>query len=415
MTNKIIFHIDMDSFFVSCERLMNPKLKNKPLAIAKPHKRSIASSISYELKKLGFKPGDSFAIIKKQVPEIVFVKPHYELYTHFAHKVFNYLAKNYTENIEIYSIDECYIDMTSFMETYHSSPIVLAHEIQEKILKNIGLPCSIGISYTKFLAKMSTNMAKPYGILETKKDQIKDRFFDLKIDDVFGIGKSTAFKLHNIGIYKYKDLLQYKNFYALNQIFGKNYNDMISQMNGEIENDIVVEQELSKGISNTVTFMENDYSDKSIIYEYLYKIVENISSRAQLHNVESSNIAILIRKSNKNWISKQKKLAIPTNDFDLILKISKKLFDELWDEQMIRGIGVRVTDLNSIFLKKCEFDLFNDFNDNKIKRLIFTLNQEFGSNVLKTMKQLEMEQKAKTKNMKFLREDNWIEGTKIKI
>ena len=150
----------MDSFFVSCEKKNNPNLQNKLIAIAKEYKRSIASSMSPELKKMGFKAGDSIQIIKSKVKNLVVVEPHYELYTSVAHDIFNLLKNTFSNVIEIYSIDECFLEIFAQDDNF---ALKRAKEIQDTILEKIKIPCSIGISYSKFLAKMSTNKAKPHG------------------------------------------------------------------------------------------------------------------------------------------------------------------------------------------------------------------------------------------------------------
>nr|WP_307923419.1 hypothetical protein [Mycoplasmopsis bovis] len=154
MNNKnIIFHIDFDSYFVSAHRSKDHKLKNKPVAVSNGLSRSICSSISYELKNVGIKVGWPRFMIEKKMPDTIFVEPNFDLYYTTSNNIFDYIASNYTANIEVGSIDECWVDVTSISEG--KNPVALARKIQEDIKEIFDIPVSIGISYSKWAAKMA--------------------------------------------------------------------------------------------------------------------------------------------------------------------------------------------------------------------------------------------------------------------
>ncbi|TPR54357.1 Y-family DNA polymerase [Metamycoplasma neophronis] len=404
MSTKVIFHIDMDAFFVSCERKVNHELKNKPVVVAQNHKRAIISAMSYEVKKLGFRVGDPFFKIKEKLKDTVIVSPHYELYSLVSKSVFEYLQKKYTNKIEIYSIDECYLDVTDLLKKY-DSPIHLAKLIQDDILKNLDLPCSIGISYTKFLAKMSTNKAKPFGVLETKKEDIEKHFYDLPVDKIFGVGRATAPALHNANIHTYRDFVNCNNELFLRKLFNKNYFIFIQQLKGENENHDHVFKEEVKGIGNSLTFLKDLNSMNQLLNEF-YKLSENVAKRAKDINQEGNVITISIRDTNRIWFSKQKKIDFYTNDVEKIYSCVINLFEEVWDENWVRGLGVRLSNLRSEFYANRQLDLF-ELNNNKTKteKLINEINFQLGKNVLKTGKQLVKEKGKDTHNIRFLRRD----------
>ncbi|ACF07109.1 DNA polymerase IV [Metamycoplasma arthritidis] len=411
--NRTIFHIDMDAFFINCERAIDPRLDNQPVAIGKVHKRSIATSVSYELKKLGLRPGDPSLKVKHLCPNVIFVEPHYQLYSSYSKRIFDYLETHYTHTIEIYSIDECYLEVTTILNNRKISAQALAFEIQKNILDKFQLPCSIGISFTKFLAKMSTNKAKPFGILETKKQDIEKHFYDLDIQEIFGVGKASTAKLKEYGINTYRDLVNEKNTQFLRSVFGKRFYSLILELKGDNLHDHVQNEE-AKGISNSMSFIENNIADFNEISNCLYELAENVSERAKITNVEGSTITVMIRWANKNWSSKQKRIHFYTNEVNDIYNFGKDLLESLWDQSAIRGIGIAISNLRSIFNRDNAFDLFCDFKGNKINNIINSINQEFQKGILKTGTQLQKEKQNTIRKYKMVKEENLRKANKDK-
>ncbi|AZZ65466.1 DNA polymerase IV [Metamycoplasma phocicerebrale] len=411
---KIIFHIDMDAFFVSCERAKNNSLINKPIVIASNLKRAIISAASYEVKNLGFKTGDPFYKVKKVIKDLVIIEPHYDLYSMMSTKIFEFIENNFSKDLEIYSIDECYIDVTQKYKKY-GSPENMAKEIQKSILLHFQIPCSIGISYTKFLAKMSTNKAKTFGIVETKKEDIPSYFYNLPINKIFGIGRANAPKLNNAGIYTYEDLLNCKNDVLLRKIFGKNYYYLIGDLKGENEKNQHVLSKTVKSISNSETFMINDSNNYLFVINELKKIINNIVNRANDLNLECKEISISLRTQEKNWLKKSKTLPNWTNDFEVLWQYALNLFNTLWNDEYIRGVGGSLSYLKSIFDNNKTINLFEQEKLSKIDRIINNSNYRFGKNLLKTGAQYLKEKSAQQENIKFLRKNKKPYNKKINL
>ncbi|CAD7361451.1 Y-family DNA polymerase [Metamycoplasma salivarium] len=400
---EYIFHIDMDTYFVSCERYLEPKLVGKPIAIANEYKRSIAAAISNELKQMGFKSGDSIQIIKQKVKDLVIVHPNYNLYTLISSHIFNFLREKYSRKLEIFSIDECYLQIQLEND---QNPVAFAMKIQDDIFQKFHIPCSIGISFTKFLAKMSTNLAKPHGVRWTQnKKDIRKNFYSLDISRVFGIGKASSKKLKEIGISTYEDLLNFNNERLLRNIFGKNYLNVLLQMKGEKTNDVLIASSNMKGMGNQETFLFDDVQNYSILIQKIKDISYFISSRLKFHNYEGNVITIQFRNINKHWVSFQTKINEYVNDAETITNIALKLFDKHWNEEPLRGIGIRVSNLRLIFNQNNFIDLFTNLEQDNIKSIIFSINQHLGKNSLKTLSDLKLDKKAKSKGIKFIKED----------
>ncbi|MDD1366005.1 DNA polymerase IV [Metamycoplasma hyosynoviae] len=389
----------MDSFFVSCERKNNPLLINKPVAIAKQYKRSIATAISSELKKLGFKAGDPIYLIKEKFPSVVIVEPNLEYYVEVSQNIFNYIKDNFSDKIEIYSIDECFIEKE--LEAWQN-PFEIATELQEKIKKNTSIPCSIGISYTKFLAKMSTYKAKPHGIIWTKPEDIEKNFYDLEVNKIFGIGKAYSKKLLEAGIKTYRDIVNLENDNFLKKIFGKNYAGLLKQLKGEVSQEIVNTKWNPQGIGRNETFLEDDLEDFSQIKSKLMDLCKDVANSLQSLGREGNVVSIQLRNIDKKWHIFQKKLSEHISTWEKIFDIVLFLFNTNWQDEPLRGIGVRVSNLREIYLQNDFIDLFTDFENDKVKNIILIINNHFKANVLKTLKQYETEIKN-LQGIKFIK------------
>ncbi|VEU75451.1 DNA polymerase IV [Mycoplasmopsis maculosa] len=396
MSNKVIFHIDFDSYFVSAHRTVDFSLKNKPVGVGKKGSKSICSSISYELKNKGVKVAwPKFKILQYE-PNTIFVEPNFDLYITLSNKIFDYISKKYSKLIEVFSIDECWLDVTDLTNIDNS--LFYANIIKKDILETFDIPISIGISYNKFLAKMSSDLAKPFGITLTKKEDIEKNIWKLPIEKYFGIGKSSSVKLRNIKINTIEDLAKSSHLdQNIYNIFGKRTQKYINEANGISSDELELEHNELKEIGNEVTFSEIDIDDKKDIYKIIKMLSEKVSHRAYNRSMLATVISFLVRNNEGKWYSKQITFKKPTNDFEFIYKTSIKLFDKYWNEELIKGVGIRLKNLIFEFDYYKQLNLFEDYKEDnsKINNLIRNINNKFKKSVLKTGYQFERE---KTKN-----------------
>jgi DNA polymerase IV len=175
MRNKIIFHIDIDSFFCSVEKIFDKTLQNVPFVVCGRNKRSVVGSASYEARALGVKAGMPFYKVELISNKIRIVNYNSDKYNRMSEMFFKIIKQKFSSSIEIASIDECYIDVTKQLINTKSTPIEYAKRIQEYMLNKINLPCSIGISNQKYLAKIATSIKKPYGVYEIYSDEVKNK------------------------------------------------------------------------------------------------------------------------------------------------------------------------------------------------------------------------------------------------
>ncbi len=166
---KIILHLDFDSYFVSAERTIDKSLIGKPVAVSYGGERATVLSVSYEAKKLGLRAPMPLFLAKQKIKDLTIIKPSFGLYTMLSTRVFEHLFNNYTKNVQVASIDECFLDVSDLVSNFEQAK-KLSAKIQEDLIKTFDLPASFGISQNKFVAKMSTAINKPYGITVLPKE-----------------------------------------------------------------------------------------------------------------------------------------------------------------------------------------------------------------------------------------------------
>jgi DNA polymerase-4 len=199
---KTILHVDMNSFFPSVEELLNPVLKGRPVIVAVNNRRSVVSSANYEARKYGVKSAMPLYRALLLCPKAKLVEPHFEQYEKFHHEFIELIREKFTKEVEVASIDECYIDITKLVKK--TSAMKIALSIQNCVKNKLGLNCSIGISNNKFLAKMASKLKKPLGITKLYKADLPTKLWPLDVGEMHMIGKvSTKFlkehKINTIG------------------------------------------------------------------------------------------------------------------------------------------------------------------------------------------------------------------------
>ncbi|MHA3786339.1 Y-family DNA polymerase [Mycoplasma sp. Z244C] len=398
MDNKpIIFHIDFDCYFVSAARTIQPELNNKPVIISRSSSHAIAVSVSYELKNKGVKAGMKNYEVLEIEPKTIIVPSNMELYEDLSSKIFEYIASQYTGNIQIASIDECYIDVTDVVAERKVTPIQLAQRLQRDIMSRFRIPITIGISHNKFAAKMTTNISKPFGIGYTTEENFADHFHHLDIEKYHGIGKKTANKLREVNINTIGDLASKKiSDLEIGAIFGRIGQDILHNLDPYVYEHITFKDEKALGIGNEITFEHYDLPYDMKI-EHLIKLCQKVSNRLISDNLAGNVITLTIRSRSKKWTNKQQKIATYINSVNDIYKVVYNLFIHNFSEMDFIGIGVRVTnliDLNNMYLP---ISLINsnmpDIQDNMVREVIAEVKKLFANPTLKVLDEEEIKQR----------------------
>lgn len=390
---KVIFHIDMNSFYASVEMAHDPKLKGKPIAIAgNPEERKgIIVTSSYEARAKGVKTTMPLWEAKKLCPELIVIRPNFSRYRDMSAKIFKMLAE-ITPMIEPVSIDEGYIDVTN----HPIHPLQLAKDIQQQLLQQLDIPCSIGIGPNKFLAKTASDMKKPLGITVLRIRDLPEKLWPLPVGSMYGVGEKTAEKLQSIHIETIGDLAE-ADVYVLTQLLGINGERLKNRANGidprHVDPDSIHD---FKSIGNSQT-LRYDTTDENEIKAVLYQLAERVEERLQRRELKGKTVQLMIRYANRKTITRSKKLTTYIDKKEEIIAIIYELLKEHWENEPVRLLGVTVQDLlekQHVVKQLSLFSYEEEERKTKVNETVERLKEKFGENTFVSIKK---EKKDKNK------------------
>lgn len=337
--SRAIVHMDMDAFFVSCERLINPKLTGLPLIIGGSSDRGVVASCSYEARKFGVRSAMPIKYALRLCPQAAVIKGDMEHYSNKSHEITSIL-ENVAPLVEKASIDEFYLDLTGMDKFFGCYK--WTSELATKISKETGLPISFALSVNKTVSKIGTGEAKPLGKLEIIETNVKPFLNPLPIQKIPMLGDVTFQLLSRIGIRNIQTLAQMP-VEVLQQMIGKNGTEIWKKANG-IDNNPVEPYTERKSISTDHTF-ETDTINIHQIKALITAMVEKLSYQLRTESFLTSTVIVKIRYNNFDTETKQ--IKIPYTSFDhLLTKVAVELFDKLYTRRMrLRLIGIRFTGL----------------------------------------------------------------------
>lgn len=381
---RIIFHVDMNSFYASVEQSYNPELKGKAIAIAgnPKERRGIIVTSSYEARAKGIYTTMNVGEALRKCPELILLPPDFPKYRQASKAMFTIL-RSYTELIEPVSIDEGYMDITELSKERH--PLDIAKEIQLRIFNELDLPCSIGIAPNKFLAKTASDMEKPMGITVLRKRDVPSKLWPLPVIEMHGVGESTAKKLNSINIKTIGDLAKIEES-VIRQQLGKNGVRLRARANGEdsrIVDPEAIYETKSVGNSTTLPFDETDMKELEKIFEML---AGKVAERLEVKNLCGSTISIQIRDANWNNHSKSKTFQNPIYQKEDIFEEAFNLFHKAWNGEPVRLLGITVSNVIDRKQSVQQLSIFNFEEYAKqepIYELIDEMERKFGKGILK--------------------------------
>jgi DNA polymerase-4 len=337
-----IIHIDMDAFYASVEQMDNPELKGKPLAVGGGGKRGVVSAASYEARKFGVKSAMSGVQARRNCPDLIFVRPRFDRY-HEISKQIRRIFYDYSDLVEPLSLDEAYLDVTENKKGNPSASLI-AKEIRERIFNEVGLTASAGISINKFIAKVASDYNKPNGQKTVNPEEVLTFLEDLDIRKFYGIGKVTAEKMYQRGIFTGKDLKS-KSAEYLEDHFGKSGRSYYHIVRG-IHNSQVKPNRTRKSLAAERTFSEN-LSSEIFMLEKLNHIAEEVSGRLQKSNVAGKTVTLKIKYSDFTLHTRSKTLPYFISDKNVILETAKDLLYQEKLDNSVRLLGISLSNLNT--------------------------------------------------------------------
>ena len=386
MTNqKYIALVDCDSFFVSCERKLNPELNGLPVSVVSGERGCVISR-SREAKRLGVPMGIPLFQAVEKYPECIYIPANHYAYTKISKMVMSVL-KNFSPNIQVYSIDEAFVDFTGLTKLNKKNYYELGTELQKRVWERVNIPVTIGVSTSKTLAKLASDKAKnsPSRVALAGKQTRINLLKRTEIDEVWGIGRRLGVKLRGYGIKTAYDFIQ-KDDSWIQKRFGKNGLVTKAELMGIMISPISDEVELPKSISDSKSFLEFS-SDLTFLKNELSIHVHSCCKRLRKVGCKCSVIGVFVKTKDFKTYYEKKELDIPADfEFD-ISKTAFEILQKLYNPQvMYRSVGLVLEDFNRS--SEEQLLLFSDNEkrekNEKLGKSLDILEQKFGRNIVRT-------------------------------
>lgn len=376
---RVILHVDMNSFYASVEQAYDPSLKGLPLAIAgNPQKRrGIIVTCSYEARAKGVYTTMTVGEGRRLCPDLVVKQPDFDKYRVASEAVFDIL-RSYTDLVEPVSIDEAYMDITAIGGL--TDAIGITNDIQQRLLQQLDLPCSIGIGPNKFLAKTASDMKKPLGITILRKRDLPKQIWPLPTIEMHGIGKSTEKRLSALNIRTIGQLANCDE-HLIKEELGKNGVRLRERANGI--DDRLVDPEAAKerksvGSSTTLSIDETELAACLKIFEWL---AEKVANRLAAKQLAGTVIMIQIRSS--DWVNYTRSITVqnPIHEAKDLYEVAKHLFETHWNYEAVRLLGITVSNVVPLEQVHEQLSIYNfEEQDAKyqVDQLVSSLQHQFG-------------------------------------
>lgn len=380
---RVIFLVDMNAFFISCEMTRNPAMTGKPAAVAGDPKmrRGIILAANYDARKFGVKTTMAVHEALRLCPDMIIVPPDHEFYEAKSREVMALLAR-FAPVVEQNSIDEAWLDMTG-CEKLYKTPLEAAAKIMASIRDDLGLWCSIGIAENKFLAKMASEMKKPLGITELWNKDIPARLWPLPVRAMYGIGKQTAEKFKIMGIETIGDLAHYRKE-DLFRRFGKYGTESYFLANGLDDSPVVPHsRDEVKSIGRSVTLPEN-IIDLEQAKKVIMHLSEEVGADARRHGKKGRTVQVTVKYSDFRTITRQ--MAVPSTYLTKdINSAGMELLRKNWDKSRpVRLLGITLSgfsadvEMDQISLFSSESDEKTSIKEEKLERAMDAIRKKHG-------------------------------------
>ena len=401
---KQILHIDVNNAFLSWTAIdmlaQGEKLDIREIEAViggdETKRSGIVLAKSMKAKKRGVCTGETLYQARIKCPNLQVFRGDYKSYKKHSNDLYNILSQ-YTDKIERFSIDECFLDMTGCLS--NSTLLDKAYEISKRVKKELGFTVNIGVAHNKLLAKMASDFTKPDRVHTLFEEEIPNKMWTLPVSELFMLGKKTLPKLYNMGIKTIGDLAK-RDKNEMIKKFGKHGLMMWEYSNGIDNSEVNYLEEKPKGIGNSVT-LPRDLCEIEKIEKVLLTLAENVTYRLRKYNMYANVVNVQLRTKEFKDFSHQKKLMSPTSNTIEIYELAKELLKEMYKKgTFIRFVGLRVDNL--VEKDEIQISLFNDENNKKHEKIDETvdkLKEKYGYNSITRAGKLNMEEVVKLKDV----------------
>lgn len=385
MKERVIFHIDVNSAFLSWESVERLKrgesdLREIPAAVGGDieTRHGVILAKSVPAKKYKIQTGEPVVDALRKCPALVLVKPHHDAYLKYS-KAFMDILRQYSELVEPCSIDEAFVDMTGTRRLF-GEPVEVAHRIRSQIKDELGFTVNVGISSNKLLAKMASDFEKPDKVHTLFPEEIEKKMWHLPVRDLFFVGKAAEKKLHSMGIHTIEELAKTdKNLISKNL---KKHGEVIwNYANGIDHAPVDPNPADNKGYGNSTT-ISFDVTDAQTAKSILLSLTDKVVARLRKDDVKVESVTVQIRFCDLTYASHQCSLDAATNITQEIYGKVCKLFDEMWDGTPIRLLGVSTSKVSHSGSSSRQMNLFDNTDYEKLEKLdkaMDSIRARFGS------------------------------------
>lgn len=375
---RSILHVDFDSFFASCEQHFNPNLRGKPIGVTAENGRNCVIAASREAKTAGVRSPNTTWEAKKICPKIQFVKADFERYLEITKKLLE-IASCYSPLVELFSLDEVFIDLTCVRNLY--DPLFVVCDFKRRLREEVGptITVSMGLSYNKLLAKLATNLNKPDGFAAIDKSNKDKILFQIELSDIMGIGERYKRRLNMLGIFNFRDLQNYP-MYLLKAEFGNVASQNLRAISMGIDDSPVVsytEETETKSIGRNYCIVQNTY-DKEQVLKIIYELCEEIAIKLRRLKMKGRTIGLSLYGSDS--FGERKTILRYTNQSPDIFEICLRFFKK-WNPEYVRQVSIWVTNL--IDEQYSTSSLFESPKKEIITRLVDQINNRFGHHTIR--------------------------------
>lgn len=383
---RTILHSDMNSCYASIEAKLNPKLKNKAMAVCgdPKNRHGIILAKSQEAKIMGVKTGEAIWQAKIKCPNLILVPPHYEKYLEFSRKA-RKIYYSYTNRVEPFGLDECWLDVSESLKLFGSGEEI-ANEIRKRMKNELGITVSVGVSFNKVFAKLGSDLKKPDATSVIKRENFKEIIWPLDISSIIGIGKSTKRKLNGIGIYTLGELAK-TDVKTVKGILGINGLYLWQYANGFDDRPVkdYSYKEVIKTIGNSSTLVEDLYTNEEV-YNIFQILSLNVSKRLREANLSSMGIKIFIRDNNLLSYEFQSPISNPTQSSIILAEKAIDLFKKKYKWNFpIRALGLRAINLVDDKIPT-QTDIFSDYKEivkkENLDKAIYNIRKKYNKDIL---------------------------------
>ncbi len=357
MQHRKIIHVDMDAFYASVEQHDNPELRGKPVCVG-GGKYGVVAAASYEARKFGIRSAMPGRMAMEKCPHLIVVKPRFQRYKEISQQI-REIFYEYTDLVEPLSLDEAYLDVTENKKNIESANEI-AREIRKKIFETTGLTASAGISVNKFLAKVASDYNKPNGQKTIHPSKILDFMEELPIEKFFGIGKVKANRMHEMHIFKGKDLKE-KSLEDLIRLFGKSGNYYYNVVRG-IHKSEVKPFRIQKSVGVEETFWDN-LLDEDSVFKQLKLISEDLESRLNKKEIKGKSLTLKIKYKDFSVYTRSKTQEVYYENAQDFYETAQKLWDLRPFDKPVRLLGLSLSNLNTMETKQISVQLKIPFPD----------------------------------------------------